>query len=582
MKTKIAFIGALISCIFSPSMYSQEEEKESIGTQEVLVIKSYTPSLSDAFKINSSPTSPDSLSTTDKVLEFKIKSIPVVSTFVPNKATPLKLQRRSSSTPYNSLFSGGFGVKNQLYFDVSSVIELDRTQRFGVKIYRDGFGADLPNTLLSSNQQYSRFGVHHNLRSNEYNANTLLQLTNTRHNYFGLYDRQWDNLLILNVDPAIKRNSFKIRTHWNWYDFIVRRIEFQANLTSDNFNTSEQQLNLKADFEVELGNGLISATTSVKGLNTVFEEAYFGRGTQEEMMGIAAVGVHWRNISSAFKMQLGAGIAYATKSDGFTSELLYYPEIDLSYQKKGAVMIPYISAQGGVRMNSYQSLSAVNPYLAPTTTLNPSFNKYNATLGVRSSLSSILNFNFGIVYDQVENFMLFERLPFDNRNNNDAYRLSNAFQNSYVNVDLYGFKADIKIDLAKNNFVRFGTKYSYYETTNSQSLWNIPSLEMNWEGQFKWKELVTLTFQGNLIGDRTVAFRPIFLNQEVENVQYQEEKIPLFVTTTSHITFKLSEQFDVFAKLRLNSEGIHGRWSYYSEPSFLFLAGVTYKFDFQY
>ena len=105
---------------------------------------------------------------------------------------------------------------------------------------------------------------------------------------------------------------------------------------------------------------------------------------------------------------------------------------------------------------------------------------------------------------------------------------------------------------------------------------------MNWEGQFKWKKRLTLTFQGNLIGDRTVAFRPIFLNQEVENVEYQEEKIPLFVSTTSHITFKLSEQFDVFAKLRLNSEGIHGRWSYYSEPSFLFLAGVTYKFDFQY
>ena len=70
MKTKIAFIGALISCIFSPSMYSQQDEKESIGTQEVLVIKSYTPSLSDAFKINSSPTSPDSLSIIDKVLEF--------------------------------------------------------------------------------------------------------------------------------------------------------------------------------------------------------------------------------------------------------------------------------------------------------------------------------------------------------------------------------------------------------------------------------------------------------------------------------------------------------------------------------
>ena len=78
-------------------------------------------------------------------------------------------------------------------------------------------------------------------------------------------------------------------------------------MTSDNFNTSEQQLKLKADFEVDIGNGLISATTSVKGLNTVFEEAFFGRGTQEEMMGIAAMGVHWRNISGAFKMKLGAG-----------------------------------------------------------------------------------------------------------------------------------------------------------------------------------------------------------------------------------------------------------------------------------
>ena len=49
MKTKDCFYWGLISCIFSPSMYSQQDEKESIGTQEVLVIKSYTPSLSDAF-----------------------------------------------------------------------------------------------------------------------------------------------------------------------------------------------------------------------------------------------------------------------------------------------------------------------------------------------------------------------------------------------------------------------------------------------------------------------------------------------------------------------------------------------------
>ncbi|MDG1912372.1 MAG: hypothetical protein P8I42_06060 [Flavobacteriaceae bacterium] len=582
MRIRITIIGFLIYCLGAFSIQGQETEEEALGTQEVLVVKSYTPSLSDAFKINSSPRSPDSLSSKDKVLDFKIKSIPVVSTFVPNKATPLKLQRRTSSTPYNSLFNGGFGVKSQLFLDVSSVIELDRTQRFGIKIYRDGFGGNLPNRLLTSNQQFSRFGIHHNLRSNDYNANTLLQFVTTKNNYFGLYDREWDNLLIRAIDPEVKRNKFKVRTHWNWYDFVVRGIEFQANLTSDNFNTSEQQLALKADFELELGDGKISAITAVKGLNTVFQEAYFGRGTQEGSMGVGSIDLHWQNTANDFKMKLGAGIAYSSEQEGFSSEILYYPKIDLSYQKKGLVMVPYFTAQGGVKLNSFHSLSSVNPYLAPTTTLKPTFSKYNATLGVRSSLSSILNFNFGLIFDQIENFMLFERLPFDIANNNDAYRLSNAFENKYTHVDLYGFKADIKIDLAKNNFVRFGTQYRYFDTSSNQSLWNLPSLEMNWEGQFKWKDYLTFTFQGSLLGDRIAAYRPIFLTQASENVTYQDESLPMFISSTSHITYKLSNQFDVFVKLKLNSEGVHGRWAYYNEPSFLLLAGVTYKFDFQY
>ena len=105
---------------------------------------------------------------------------------------------------------------------------------------------------------------------------------------------------------------------------------------------------------------------------------------------------------------------------------------------------------------------------------------------------------------------------------------------------------------------------------------------MNWEGQFNWKDNLTFTFQGSLLGDRIAAYRPIFLNQQVDNVQFQEENVPLFVSTTSHVAYKLSDQFDVFVKLKLNSVGPHGRWLYYNEPSFLLLAGVTYKFDFQY
>ena len=60
---------------------AQENEQEPIGTQEVLVVKSYTPSLSDAFKIKSVPKLSDSLTSSEKELVYELKKVPVISTF---------------------------------------------------------------------------------------------------------------------------------------------------------------------------------------------------------------------------------------------------------------------------------------------------------------------------------------------------------------------------------------------------------------------------------------------------------------------------------------------------------------------
>jgi hypothetical protein len=155
---RIIFYSSIIFLSVTNIFAQKNKNTTTIGTQEVLVVKSYTPDLSDAFKIKNPANLPDTIKTINKELEYKIKSVSVVSTFQPNKATPLKLQQRSSSAPFNTFFSGALGNKNQLYLNISSVIEIDRTQRFGIQLYRDGFGGNLKNTLLKSNQNHSRFG----------------------------------------------------------------------------------------------------------------------------------------------------------------------------------------------------------------------------------------------------------------------------------------------------------------------------------------------------------------------------------------------------------------------------------------
>ena len=105
---------------------------------------------------------------------------------------------------------------------------------------------------------------------------------------------------------------------------------------------------------------------------------------------------------------------------------------------------------------------------------------------------------------------------------------------------------------------------------------------MNWESQFKWNDRVVFSLNGNLYGDRKAAVRTIFLEQDLTNAQISVENLPLFIRSTAHVTYKISEQFDVFVKGRFNTKGMHGRWAFYPEPPLLLLGGMTYKFDFQY
>ena len=583
MKIDISLVYALLFLWFGHGfLYAQDDTNEDLSTQEVLVVKSYTPSLSDAFKITEGPKIPDSLKATNKTLIYKIIPIDVVSTFEPNKATPLKLKKRSSSTPYNTFFSGGFGSKSQLYLNISSVIELDRKQRFGLNVYRDGFGSDVGNSLLKSSQSFSQFGAHHNLRSNNYNVNTQLQFTAQKNNYFGLYDRNWDDFLIGSLTPEVKRNYFKFRTYWDWFDSFLRSLSFQANITSDNFTTSEQQLNVKADFTAPFAGGKFQANTEIQGQNSLFSQPFFENQTQEFTQGIGKVGLEWLYNENDLKLKIGAGVAYFEGDESLSSKLNYYPEIEVFYQKKGNSIAPYLTASGGVRVNSYRETAIFNPYIAPITELRPTFNRYNAMLGIRSSVSSVLNFNFGLLYDQVENYQFYQRLPLDIKGSNDAYRLSNSFENKYANVDLYGVKARLRIDLAKNNFVHFETVYRHFELTDDQVMYNIPALQMNWKSQFKFKDILTLAFNGEVWGNRSALEHIILQDQANQSIYPEEISLPLFLRSSAHLTIKLNEQFDAFVKGRFSNSDIHGQWGYFQEPSLLLLGGVTYKFDFQY
>ena len=562
--------------------YAQKKEN-SIDTESIVIVKSFTPSLSDAFKIKSNPFISDSISNSKFELVYDLKKIPVISTFEPNKATPLKLKQKILYNPFNTFFSGAFGNKNQLFFNISSLVEIDRSQRFGLNFYKDGFGNDIDNTILRSNQNYNEIGFNHNLRSNQYNVNTQFKFSKSLNNYFGLNENVWDQSFLNSIDPQIRRNNFKVRSNWNWYDYFFNDFVLQANLSTDNFGSIEKQIGLSTNFGSELARSNIKGKIKIQGLNTKFVSSYFEKIQEEYSQSLGSLSVFWQNTNKDLRIKIGAGVTYFLGIDQISNNLIYYPEIEIFYQKEENKITSYLNALGGAKLNSYSSLTDVNPYMAPTALLVPTFNKYNIQLGIRSRLASVLNFDFGLIFDEVENYNFYQRLPFDNENELESYRLSNAFESKYLDLSFYGFNASIIINMIKDNFIRFEASYRFFDTQQEEILWNIPSLQANWESQIKWNDHLAFSFKGSMWGDRSAAVRPIFLDQELSSdLLINEEILPIFIRSSAHITYKLTKQFDLFFKGRFNSKGIHGRWSYYPEPPFLILGGITYKFDFQY
>ena len=83
--SKIKNITVLTIILNTFLFYAQQREKDTINTDVVNVVKPYTPTISDAFKVKETATLDDSTNTTKKEVKYNIFSIPVASTFTPAK-----------------------------------------------------------------------------------------------------------------------------------------------------------------------------------------------------------------------------------------------------------------------------------------------------------------------------------------------------------------------------------------------------------------------------------------------------------------------------------------------------------------
>ena len=562
---------------------AQEEETDDLGTQEVTVVKSYSPSLKSVFKIRINPEIDDSLIQKKIKVNYSFEPVPVVSPFIPNKATPLKLQRQESSFYHNSYVLGGIGNQSYLQFNFSTMVRLDRMQSVGLKILYNKVGA-IDQTILDSKQSRTSLNLLHQYKQNNMRVDSDFRFDRQGHNFFGLYDLDWTKISSFRsnvIDPNQNLNYLSIRSRWQWYDRLFNKVNFSTHITTDSFDSSEHIFKINTQMRIPFFNQYLELIPQLELVNTNFITGYFSEEALSFQNGLGRLELQFLNVGRKLKLRLGAKGIFPFGSTHEVGSVFYiYPKAEISYKLGNGKFIPFVNYHGSYDLNSFTSFSLDNPYVAPALMIKPTKVNQHGDLGFNAYPGSGLSFKLNAHYSQSENFPFFKRLPYDHNNRDMAYRFANAYEIIYDSVEKMGIITQIAMRFNEYNKISLETGYFEYNRNGDKKVWNLPALNIDLNANFRFGQIIFFQVGAHYIGDRD-SFRNFVvpLSENSDGNNGIKESLGSLFHITSYITWKINSQWDLFYQGKMILSDNSSLWAYYQNQSQLHLGGIRYKFN---
>ena len=581
-------VTLLAIVLIFPLFVFGQEEKEDIGTQEVTVIKSYTPSLQDVFKLRNSPATLDSIVAPKKAVEYSIFSVPVASTFIPSKGTARKLIPKKQQPQFNSGGSLGFGNFNQLLFEYNTNFNIDRRQKIDWILYYNGLLKPMKEVQLDSKQSNLLFNISHQYATSKRNSFSQINFRQHQQSFYGLRNAIEDDFILAQIQPQQKLNYFSVSSAWQWYDPLVKRLSLDSYLTTDAFGSAEIEVDFSSKFQVLWGGVAITLLPEITFLTTSFEEDFYTREAVEYSSGNARLSLFASKINGNFKFKIGAKAAMGIGDEFEETNFFIYPELALSYRPQKGNFAPFLNLTGTLQQNSFRAFTHENPYVAPAIRLQASNIPYQAQLGTRSKFAAGWEFQWNLFYEQNEKQPLYQNLGIDiDRLNIVPYRYNNAFEVVYANLHKTGIEAQLGAAFKNGGRLEFKARYASFtfdsvnETTPlfESTAFNLPQLSVYFNGTFKLGQKFYLQWYVKHIGERENAYRDNFLGQNMQTAPVLIENLEAFTQIDATLQYQLNERWEVFVKGRnLLNESLY-QWANYPVYGTQILFGGRYNFD---
>lgn len=577
---KIIVLLVLFAGQFS---FSQVKKNESIGTETVNVVKPYSPTISDAFKVKETPSLDDSGNQPKEVIKYSILSVPVASTFTPSKGKAEGVEKAKKERLFNNYATLGVGNYGTLNAELFVNQDLGNND-YVAGIFRHHSSQGGIKDLELNDEFYDtaiNVGYGQNNRDNNWNVDLGYQ--NQLYNWYGLPsdfgstipDQRYALVNSINSDHSY--NTIWLGGNAEFTESIFSNLAAKFTHFSDSYSSSENRFYVKPTFTVDIMDQAIKTNVIVDHVSGSFKNNYLQDNTEAVKYGFTNVGIEPSFVihENDWTLELGAGVFYSGDSENSGNKFYLYPKVNASYKLVGDLMIFYTGVDGGLKQNSYADFVTENPFLSPTLNMRPSSTKYNVFAGLKGKLANNVNYNLTGSYLNEKDKALFKANDYTEVITNEDYAFGNSFGVVYEDIRTLRFYAELKADFSQNVTFGINGTFNSYNTDNVVEAWNLPKMKLSSTLDVNITKQWYAGLNVFYVGER----KDMQANSGIA-ANYAPITLKSYFDANAHVGYKFSERLTFFLKTNNIGNQAYQKWLNYPVQGFQVLGGANYKFDF--
>lgn len=561
-----------------------QKKNTNIGSEEVNIVKPYTPTVSDASKIQESPVLDDEGNAKKETIKYSIFSFPVASTFTPAKGKAESVEKEAKEKFYNNYATIAGGNYGHLNAELFVNQDLENNDYVGGMFRHFSSQGGINNVTLDNWLYDTALDAFYGANYDKMSWNIDLGYQNQVYNWYGLpmdfgsslstTDR---NTLIGNVDSKHSYNGISLGGKMQFYEGAFKELSLKYKHFSDSFDSSENRFYIKPSLRFDVSDQFVKTDIIVDYVGGSFAKNYENTNTEKLKYGFTNIGIapSLNLQENGWDVNLGVKLFYSMDREGSDNRFLIYPNINVSYPVVEDLMIFYAGAEGNLEQNSYSDFVSENPFLSPALGVSPTDKQYDIFAGLKGKLASSVSYNLRGSYVNERNKALYRSNDYTENEANEDYAFGNSFQVIYDDVRTFRFSGDLKADFSQNVSFGIGGTLSSYKNSVEQEAWNLPTVEVNSSLDFN-------------ITPKWYAGAKVFYVGERKDIQSNTDlvsegtpvKLGSYFDLNSHVGYKYNSQLTGFLKLNNMTNKSYQKWMNYPVLGFQVLVGVNYKFDF--